>query len=72
MIANVCPAMSTVPPRGSVPVPFGLTASVTVPLPVPEAPAAIAIQLAWLVAVHAHGAWADTATECLPPAASIV
>jgi hypothetical protein len=68
LTVKVCPPTVIVPARGVVVV-FAATLKVTVPLPDPLAPLVTLIQLAPLVAVHAHPAPAVTEIEPLLPKA---
>ena len=62
-----------VPPTVSAPLraapPFAATVKATVPLPLPVAPDEIVMNVALLVAVHAHPVGAVTGTDPVPPAA---
>ncbi len=67
---TVFPATFSVPVREDVAV-FAATRYETLPLPVPDEPLVIVIQLASLVAVHAHPFPVLTETVPLPPLADI-
>jgi hypothetical protein len=68
---KVLPAMLMVPVRVD-DVAAGLTVTTTVPLPLPERPEVTLSHSVWLAAVQEHDASVLTATERVPPAASIV
>ena len=65
---NVCDAIVSVPLRAD-PEAFAATENDTVPPPFPLAPFVTVIQLALLVADHAHPASDDTSVDPVPPPA---
>ena len=67
MVKFVVPPMLSVPLRAAPE--FAATVNATVPLPLPVAPDEIVMNVALLVAVHAHPVAAVTDTDPVPPAA---